>query len=96
MGLIATVAYFVVTIFMVMLFIRLVFEWIQVFSRDWRPRGLMLVIAEVVYTITDPPLKLLRKVIPPLRIGNIALDLAFLILIFGCSILLNLLIRVAS
>ncbi len=91
MALIASIAYLVVMTFMVTLFIRLVFDWIQVFSRDWRPRGLMLLIAEAVYTVTDPPLKLLRKVIPPLRIGNIALDLAFLILIFGCSILLNVL-----
>ncbi|HLR58289.1 MAG TPA: YggT family protein [Beutenbergiaceae bacterium] len=96
MPLIASIAYFVVMIFIVTLFIRLVFDWIQVFSRDWRPKGLMLLIAEAVYTVTDPPLKLLRKVIPPLRIGNVALDLAFLVLIFGCSILLNVIIRVAS
>ncbi len=75
MALIASIAYLVVMAFMVTLFIRLVFDWIQVFSRDWRPRGLMLLIAEAVYTVTDPPLKLLRKVIPPLRIGNIALDI---------------------
>lgn len=96
MALIASIAYFVVMLFIVTLFIRLVFDWIQVFSRDWRPTGIMLIIAEAVYTVTDPPLRLLRKVIPPLRIGNISLDLAFLILIFSCSILLNVLIRVAS
>lgn len=96
MPLIATIAYFVVMIFVVTLFVRLVFDWIMVFSRNWRPRGVLLVIAEAVYTVTDPPLKTLRRVIPPLRIGNIALDLAFLILIFGCSILMNVLIRVAS
>lgn len=96
MPLIASIAYFVVMLFVVTLFIRLVFDWIQVFSRGWRPKGLLLIVAEVVYTVTDPPLKLLRKVLPPLRIGNIALDLAFLVLIFGCSILLNVLIRVAS
>src|SRR5699024_11258617 len=82
MPLIASIAYFVVMIFIVTLFIRLVFDWIQAFSRDWRPKGLMLLIAEAVYPVTDPPLKLLRKVIPPLRIGNVALDLAFLVLIF--------------
>jgi len=96
MPLIATIAYFVVLLYIVTLFIRLVFDWIQVFSRDWRPRGLVLVIAEAAYTLTDPPLKFLRKLIPPLRLGNIALDLGFLILIFGCSILLNVLARMAS
>lgn len=95
MQLIATIAYFVVMIFVVTLFIRLVFDWIQVFSRDWRPRGILLLIAEAVYTVTDPPLKALRKLIPPLRIGSVALDLGFLILIFGCSILMNILAGLA-
>lgn len=96
MQLIATAAYFVVLAFVIVLLVRLVLDWIQVFSRDWRPSGLMLVIAEAAYTVTDPPLKLLRKVIPPLRLGHVAIDLAFLVLIFGCSILLNVLIRIAS
>lgn len=96
MALIATIAYFVVMAFILTMFVRLVFDWIQVFSRDWRPKGVMLIFAEAAYTVTDPPLRGLRKVIPPLRIGNIALDLAFLILIFGCSILLNVLVSVAS
>lgn len=96
MSVIATIAYFLVMIFIIMLFIRLVFEWIQVFSRDWRPRGVLLIVAEAVYTATDPPLKALRKVLPPLRIGNMALDLAFLVLIFGCSILLNVLVRIGK
>lgn len=96
MKLFATIAYFVVMIFIVTLFIRLIFDWIQVFSRDWRPKGILLIVAEAVYTLTDPPIKALRKVLPPLRIGNIALDLAFLVLIFGCSILLNLLFGLAA
>ncbi len=96
MKLFATIAYFVVMIFIVTLFIRLIFDWIQVFSRDWRPKGILLIVAEAVYTVTDPPIKALRKVLPPLRIGNIALDLAFLVLIFGCSILLNLLFGLAA
>lgn len=96
MKLFATIAYFVVMVFIVTLFIRLIFDWIQVFSRDWRPKGILLIVAEAVYTVTDPPIKALRKVLPPLRIGNIALDLAFLVLIFGCSILLNLLFGLAA
>lgn len=66
---------------------RLVFDWIQVFSRDWRPSGVVLVVAEFIYSLTDPPLRALRKVIPPLRLGGVALDLAFLVLILGVSIL---------
>jgi YggT family protein len=56
------------------------------FARSWRPRGAALVAASVVYTITDPPMKLLRRLVPPLRFGGIALDLGFLILIFAVSI----------
>lgn len=66
---------------------RLIFEWIQVFARQWRPQGVILVIAEAIYTVTDPPLKAIRKVVPPLRLGGVALDLAFLILIVVVSIL---------
>nr|WP_218913171.1 YggT family protein [Janibacter alkaliphilus] len=68
---------------------RLVLEWVQVFAREWRPRGAVLVIAELIYTLTDPPLKALRRVIPPLRLGSISLDLAFLVLILGVSLLLS-------
>ena len=66
---------------------RLIFEWIQVFARQWRPHGVVLVVAEVIYTLTDPPLKAIRKVIPPLRLGGVAIDLAFLVLILVVSIL---------
>lgn len=72
----------VLYLYLVLLLIRLVLEWIQVFARDWRPRGVVLVLAEGVYTATDPPLRALRKVIPPLRIGSAQLDLSFLLLTF--------------
>jgi YggT family protein len=51
------------------------------FARSWRPSGPLLVVAEVIYTITDPPLKALRRLIPPLRLGSITLDLSFLVLV---------------
>jgi YggT family protein len=68
-------------LFFVLLIGRLVLDYIQMFARSWRPHGPVLVIAEIVYTITDPPLKFLRRFIPPLRIGGVALDLSFLVLI---------------
>ncbi len=74
-------------LFLLVLFGRMVLDWIRVFSREWRPRGPMLVVAEGVYTVTDPPLKALRRVIPPLRIGGVALDLGFLVLVLAISIL---------
>lgn len=79
----------VVFLFFILLFVRLVLDWVQVFVRDWRPRGVMLVIAEATYTVTDPPLKAVRKVIPPLTLGSVRLDLAFLVVMLTCSLLLT-------
>jgi YggT family protein len=76
-------------LFFIVLIGRLILDWVQAFSRDWRPRGPMLVVAEVVYTITDPPLRALRKVIPPLTLGQLRLDLAFLVLMFGTTVLMS-------
>src|SRR3954452_14602628 len=75
--------------FLALLWIRFVFDWVQVFARSWSPRGPMLVFLEVVYSITDPPIKALRRVIPPLRLGSVALDLSFLIVIISAYILLR-------
>jgi YggT family protein len=74
-------------IFFFLLIARLVLDYVQMFARSWRPSGFALLVAEVVYTITDPPLKALRRVIPPLRLGNISLDLSFLVLIILVQIL---------
>lgn len=92
---IASLLYIVVFIYFLLLLCRLVFEWIQVFARSWRPRGVTLVVAEGVYTVTDPPLKLVRRRVKPLRLGAIQLDLAFLIVIVACSVLMWLLQRIA-
>lgn len=78
-------------LFLIVLFARLILDWIQVLAREWRPRGPVLVLAEVVYSITDPPLRALRRIIPPLRLGQVRLDLAFLVLILAVSLLLSLL-----
>jgi YggT family protein len=80
--------YLIVWLYVVVLLGRIVLDWIQVFARDWRPRGVMLVIAETVYTLTDPPIRFFRRLIPPLRIGSMQLDLGFLVLFFALSLLL--------
>ncbi len=76
--------------FLILLIARLILDYIQMFSRSWRPTGVVLVLAEVVYTVTDPPLRALRRVIPPLRIGSITLDLSFLVLFIAVNIGLQL------
>ena len=70
--------------------VRLVFDFVQIFARSWRPQGPLLVIAEAVYSVTDPPLRLVRRVVPPLRLGRVQFDLAFLIVLIALQILSNL------
>jgi YggT family protein len=79
---------FALQLFLFVLIARVVLEMVQSFSRDWRPRGFVLVLAEIVYSITDPPLKFLRRFIKPVRLGSIALDLSVLVLFFGVYILM--------
>jgi YggT family protein len=79
----------VLWLFFVALLARLVVDWIQVFARDWRPHGPLLVVLEAVYTVTDPPLRAIRRIIPPIRIGSIALDLAFIVLLILVQISLS-------
>ena len=80
----------VLWVFIALLWVRFVVDWVQIFARQWTPRGPLLVGLEGVYSATDPPIKALRRVIPPLRIGSIALDLSFLIVMVGAYILLSL------
>jgi YggT family protein len=80
---------YVLTIYLVLLVGRMIFGWIQVFARDWRPTGVVLVLAEAIFTATDPPLKFLRRFIPPLRLGMVAMDLSFMVLFIVVLILLE-------
>jgi YggT family protein len=77
----------IIQIYIVILFARLVLDYVQMFARSWTPRGPVLVLAEFVYTLTDPPLKAVRRVIPPLRVGSIALDLSFLVVLAALLLL---------
>lgn len=82
---------FVVYLFFAALICRLVLDWVQVLAREWQPRGPVLVLAEGIYTVTDPPLKFLRRLIPPLSLGTVRLDVAFLVLMLAVSLTLSLL-----
>ena len=74
-------------VFIFALFARLILDYVRMFKPGWAPRGLMLWFAESVYTFTDPPVKLFRRFIPPLRLGGVALDLSFIVLFFAVQIL---------
>ena len=77
----------ILLVFLVLLFARFVVDWVMVLARSWRPSGLVAAGLEVVYATTDPPLKVIRKVIPPLNLGSIRLDLAFMVLLIAVYIL---------
>lgn len=81
MNIVVTVLTGLLYVFLLFLIGRLILEVLQSFARSWRPTGVVLVLAEATYTVTDPPLKLLRRFIPPVRLGNVALDLSFTVLI---------------
>jgi YggT family protein len=65
--------------FIGLLWIRFIVDWVQVFARSWEPHGVLLVLLEIVYSITDPPIKTLGRIVKPIRIGNFALDLSFIL-----------------
>jgi YggT family protein len=89
-ALVKIVLTYVLYFYLLLLLGRLIFSWIQAFSRSWTPHGVVLVIAEAVFTATDPPLKFLSRFIPVLRLGSVALDLSFMVLFFAVLILIYL------
>ena len=86
----ATILFF----YQLILFARIVFDLLQMFARSWKPRGPILIVAEVIYSLTDPPLRLLRRVIPSLRLGGVRLDFSFLLLLIVIQILISVLSNV--
>ena len=85
----------VLLVFLILLFARFVVDWVMVLARSWRPSGLVAAGLEVVYSTTDPPLKAIRKVIPPLNLGSIRLDLGFMVLLIAVLLLRSFTTRLA-
>ena len=90
MHIVGLVLHSILWVFIALLWVRFVFDWVQVFARSWSPSGPLLVLLEAVYSITDPPIKALRRIIPPLRLGSVAIDVSFLIVLVGAFVLLRL------
>jgi YggT family protein len=89
MAILRLVLTYLLELYLLVLIGTMVISWIQAFARDWQPRGVVLVICESILTLTDPPLKFLRRYIRPLRIGTVALDLSFMVLFIVVLILLE-------
>lgn len=86
MPVIALVIHYVLMAYSLVLMGRMVLSWVTVLNPGWRPRGLVLILAEFIYTITDPPLRALGKIFKPVTIGNIGLDISFLVLVLLLAI----------
>jgi YggT family protein len=84
---IALVAYVALSIFILIMWVRLIFDFVVNVNRGWRPRGVAMVIAEVAFTVTDPPIRLVRRFVPPLRVGAVSLDFAWTIVMLTAIIL---------
>jgi YggT family protein len=87
-AIVATVLYFLLLAFFSVMLVRFVFEWVRALRRGWRPTGFLLLVAEAAYTVTDPPIKAMRKVVPPIRAGAVQLDLAGSLVLLVCIVLM--------
>ena len=87
-GVLANIAYFALLLYFVVLWVRFALDLVQAFSRAWRPHGAVLVAAAVIFTLPDPPIKLVRRILPPLRIGAFALDFGFTVVMFAVILLI--------
>ena len=78
---------FVLWVCVLLLLARFVLEWVQLLARSWRPAGAVAVLAEGIYTVTDPPLRAIRRVVPPVRLGGAMLDLSPMVLLIAIYVL---------
>ena len=89
MGLIALVFYWLLQVYFFALIGRFIFDLILSVNRNWRPKGLVVAVAESIYTVTDPPLKLVRKILPPLRLGAMQIDFGWTVVFFAVVFVQN-------
>lgn len=89
MGALGSILHSVLQLFIITLIARLVLDYVQMFARNWRPKGIALVLSEFVFTVTEKPLVFFRKFVPPLRVGSVNIDLAFVLLFFGVQLLMR-------
>ena len=78
----------ILQVFLFALLGRLIFDYVQMFSRTWRPKGPILYLVEAIYTVTDKPMKFVGRFVPPLRLGTVSLDMSFIVLFFSTQLLM--------
>jgi YggT family protein len=85
----AIIAIYALWIIVALLFVRFIMSYVMMFARNFRPTGLVAATLELAYSVTDPPLRALRRFIPPLRLGNVSLDLSFIVLFISVYVLIT-------
>ena len=88
--------YWVLFVLWLLLVARMVVELVRSFAREWRPAGGVAVTLETIYTVTDPPVRLARRLIPMVRIGGVGLDLSIMVLVLVVYILMNVMLNLAT
>ena len=83
------IVYYALLVFLLLLIFRLVMDYVFMFARSFRPQGLLAMALELAYSATDPPLKTVRRVLPPLRVGSVSIDLGFFVVFVVTSILMS-------
>ena len=89
LSVIAQLVYIALYIFFLVLLARFVLTAVLQFGRRWQPGRGAAAALEVVWSVTDPPLKALRRVIRPLRIGTVSVDLASIVLLIILFVLMK-------
>ena len=84
----------ILRVFLYALLGRLIFDYIQMFSRTWRPRGILVYFVEAIYTVTDKPMRFVGRFVPPLRLGAVSLDMSFIVLFFVTQLLMGFVSRI--
>ena len=89
MGILKLVLTYLLSLYLLVLIGYIILSWIQAFVRPWYPPRIVKAVALAIFAVTDPPLKFLRRYIPPLRLGRVSLDLSFMVLFIVVLILLQ-------
>ena len=88
LNILVSVVYNALVIFIICMWVRFLIDLVRTLRRDWRPRGFVLVLFSIVIAITDPPLKFVRRFVRPIRLGEVAIDLAWTIVLLAAVILM--------
>jgi YggT family protein len=79
MTLIITVVATLLLLFQLVLLARVALDWIAVLAGPAAPRSARGRLSAAVRAVTEPVLAPVRRVLPPLRLGSVALDLSVIV-----------------